>query len=307
MKTSNFLLLLFCTTIIVSMLACLSLQPGPAGFPTLAPTVQKPAPTAAPTKEKPAPTAESAQPEPTSPKPTRAAPAVAPSDTPFVAFATEFDLSQANQIPPDDILNEIAYYGFGAQACSDSPYDTPTLEYTPELVLLMPGYLVVCGWIIDISLSATVEYPDGRLEPLPTQIMELEAGEYMAWLSFTPQLDDPEGAYIFRTEGGPFKSMSTVYYYRPDGPRLLPKSKDQIFFYGFAPQEPVRLFCYDVDTYTLLGWQEYQVDGNGQLTLDVPAGRCNFTALGPQSGEVFMLIDYFPAAPMPWISTSIKK
>ena len=303
MKTKKFLVFLFCVTVIVTMIACLSLQPPPGSLPTTAPTVQKPAPT----EQMPAPTSEPAQPEPTSPKPTRAAPAVAPSDTPVVAFATEFDLAQANQIAPEDVLNEIEYYGSGAMPCSDSPYDTPTPEYIPELVLLMPGYYVMCGWIIDISLSATVEYPDGRLEPLPTQIEELEAGEYMSWISFTPQLDDPEGAYIFRTEGGPFKSMSTVYYYRPDGPRLIPKSKDQLFFYGFAPREPVRLFCYDVDTYTLLGWQEYQVDGNGQLTLDVPPSRCNFTALGPQSGEVYMLIDNFPAGPMPWIGTSIKK
>jgi hypothetical protein len=300
MKKRYFSIGLFCVTIIVTMISCLALQSAPGGLPTAAPT-------AAPTKEKPAPTAESAQPEPTSPKPTRAAPAVAPSDTPVVAFATEFDLAQANQIAPEDVLNEIEYYGSGALPCSDSPYDTPTLEYTPELVLLMPGYLVVCGWKTGESLSGTIEYPDGRLMPGSIQTSEYEPGESLARLSFTPQLGDPEGAYIFRMEGGAFKFMSTVYYYRPDGPRLLPQSKDQIFFYGFAPQEQVRLFCYDVDTYTLLGWQAYQVDGNGQLTLDIPAGRCNFTALGPQSGEVYMLIDGFPGEPMPWISTSIKK
>jgi hypothetical protein len=313
MKTRYFLISLFCTLIIVTMIACFALQPGSADIPALAPTVQKPAPTqqklapsAEPTKQKPAPTAKPAQPEPTSPKPTRDVPAVIPSDTP-VSFATEFDLAQANQIAPEDVLNEIEYYGSGALPCPDSPYETPTLTYSPELVLFMPGYMVVCGWRTGESLEATVEYPDGRLEPAFVQVEEYEPGESLAWLSFTPQLDDPEGAYIFRMEGGPFGFKSTVHYRGPDGARLLPKSRDQLFFYGFAPNEPVKLFCYDVDTYTLLGWQEYQVDGDGQLTLDVPPGRCNFAALGPQSGEVYMLIDNFPAGPMPWINTSIKK
>ncbi|MFL7870448.1 MAG: hypothetical protein AB8I58_16590 [Anaerolineales bacterium] len=313
MKTKTIATSLICATITVTMLACLFLQSGSADIPTLAPTVQKPAPTqqklapsAEPTKQKPAPTAKPAQPEPTSPEPTRDVPAVIPSDTP-VSFATEFDLAQANQIAPEDVLNEIEYYGSGALPCPDSPYETPTLTYSPELVPFMPGYMVVCGWRTGESLEATVEYPDGKLEPAFVQVEEYEPGESLAWLSFTPQLNDPQGAYIFNMEGGPFKFMATTYYYQPDGPRLLQKSKDQLFFYGFAPQEPLRLFCYDVDTYTLLGWQAYQVDGNGQLTLDVPPGRCNFTALGPQSGEVYMLIDVFPGAPMAWISTSIKK
>jgi hypothetical protein len=296
MKTKNFPVFLYSATVIVTVIACVVFQPVPADLPTTAPTEQKPA------REE-----EPAQPEPASPEPTNGVPAAVPSNTPVTSFATEFDLAQANQVAPEDVLSEIDYYGSGSLPCPDSPYDTPTPTYIPTMELLMPGYYVMCGWIIDLSLSATVEYPDGRLEPLSIQIEEYEAGEYMAWFSFTPQLDDPEGEYIFRTEGGPFKSMSTVYYFRPDGPRLIPKNGDQIFLYGFAPQEPVRLFCYDVDTYTLLGWQEYQVDGNGQLTLDVAGGRCNFAALGLQSGEVYMLIDVFPIGPMPWISTSIMK
>jgi len=296
MKTRYFLVSLFCAMVIVTMLACLTLQAAPGGLPTAAPTKQRPAPTTEPAKQRPA-----------SPEPTRGAPAVIPSDTPVSRFDTEFDLAQANQMAPDDVLNEIDYYGSGALPCPDSPYGTPTLTSSPELVPLMPGYMIVCGWITGESLNGTVEYPDGRLLPAPIQVEEYEPGESLAWLSFTPQFADPEGAYIFRMEGGPFGFKSTVHYRWPDGARLLPKSRDQIFFYGFAPREPVRLFCYDVDTYTLLGWQEYQVDGNGQLTLDVPGGRCNFAALGPQSGEVYMLIDNFPAGPMPWINTSIMK
>jgi hypothetical protein len=211
----------------------------------------------------------------------------------------EFILATANQVPPEAIVEEITYFGAGAALCSDPPYPEPVIVFYPEdQELMIQTSLTSCGWAEGEILTATVQYPDGRLEQwsLPAELDS--TGFYFARLDFQPSLEDPTGTYIYTLEGSSGSLTAEAQYRMPDGPRLFSTSDGQLLLYGFAPGESVAVYCYDsigglnsegAFVGELLGWQEYVIDENGQLMIDAPVDQCHFAAIGSLTGEVHLL------------------
>ena len=82
----------------------------------------------------------------------------------------------------------------------------------------------------------------------------------------------------------------------PDAPRVVLEDSNTLFFYGFLPNEHVRMFAYDkIDAKGyLVGWHEYSVNQDGRLSISFAADTfpCeNFAVLGDFSG--FVYIDCF--------------
>jgi hypothetical protein len=89
----------------------------------------------------------------------------------------EFDLSSSNQVLPEDVLEEVAYYiggGDGTECRSDMGDQHYTL-YTPDQAEWLSDVRIVsCGWQPDETISVTVIY-DGSV--YATGIVEQHDGD----------------------------------------------------------------------------------------------------------------------------------
>ena len=215
--------------------------------------------------------------------------------TQSVLAVAEFDLSTANQVPPDDVLQEVTFYGGGGAGFCDGMREltTPEIWRDPsDEELLVTSIMITCGWEKDEILQATIQYPDGTLFRT-----EIKADHGMGFLEFRPAIDDPVGIYFFGLQGKNGFLSANAEYRKPNGPRLSQTQYDNIFLSGFFPEEKVRLFyyssAYELDGSPggmLAGWQEYQVNVAGQMEikLSLQPGD-DLAVIGEKSGEVHLL------------------
>jgi hypothetical protein len=169
--------------------------------------------------------------------------------------------------------------------------------YPDDQELMIQTSLVVCGWQEGEALTATVQFPDGRVAEWTLPAEQDDTGFYFGRLDFQPWIDDPTGTYLYSLEGSSGRATAQVNYRQPDGPRLFSAGADRVFLYGFVPGESVALYCYDLAGSNdsqgnffgkFLGSQDYVVDGSGQLWIQAPLDKCNFAAVGAVSGEVHL-------------------
>jgi hypothetical protein len=200
----------------------------------------------------------------------------------------EFNLLIANHLPPEDVFEEVDFFGERARICDQPPYAVPTIFREPlDGELFMQSTLISCGWQELEFLKGTIQYPDGR-----THIQYIQASgidTYSAQLDFTPELEDPPGTYTFTLEGQGGIVTASVEIRPLNGPRLYVMDFFHIFLYHFAPGESVRLFCYHASgpqPGKLNAWQDLTVDQSGNQPVEVDATNCTFVALGQTSGEV---------------------
>jgi len=202
-----------------------------------------------------------------------------------------FNSNTANQVAPEDVFAEVGFFDAPAKFCDRPPYSAPTLFLAPNNgELLTRGRLIVCGWQPNEVLKATVQYPDGRSI---SQFMVALSDSYTYYgkFEFRPTLDDPPGLYTFTLKGQKESVTATAEFRAPDGPRLYEIDWAHSLLYHFAPQESVRLLCYDYRG-KLLAWQDITVDQSGNQPVSVETGNCTFVALGQSSGEVHQIREW---------------
>lgn len=225
-----------------------------------------------------------------------------------------FDLSTANQVRPEDILEEVTYYGQGAGNCPDIKYLIPTAIGLPtDTILMMESSLFACGWEENEVLTGKVIYPDGRIFTYTIKTYQDFTG-VSGSISFTPSINDPIGSYKLVLIGKNGSVEATVRYSKPIGPHIFYTSDNKIYLYGFSSSEQIALYCFDSTGQikdgdyvgVFLGWNKYYVDTNGTLTLNAPTGKCNFAAIGDISGEVHSLRNLVSGGTYDWAPETIK-
>ena len=198
------------------------------------------------------------------------------TDTPTPKGPDEFSADNLNEIPPDGILKEIVSLGFGGGDffCS-FPYTQPTIASDPDdTELMMEAEMVTCGWAEGDQLTFTVTFPDGRGDGEKAIADESGRGAF----SYIPPLNAPEGLYRFEISGRGLKFESNVYFRAPVVPRFYAPDDEHLLFNNFQPHEKIRLFLYfePADVYIFQGWQEFEMDANGQLLLKAPVAEGYF-------------------------------
>ncbi|PKN94162.1 MAG: hypothetical protein CVU44_07105 [Chloroflexi bacterium HGW-Chloroflexi-6] len=248
--------------IIFGLLLAACSMPGPATEAPLAPTLP----------------VEGDTPQPATGVPLRP-PKVATSTATLAPSGPEdFSTENLNDVPPDGILEEIVSLGFGGvDPLCLFPYAEPTIASDPEdTELMMEAEMVTCGWADGDELTFTVTYPNGRQAGGKKVVDESGRGSF----SYRPALDAPEGLYRFEITGRRLKFESNVYFRAPVVPRFYALNEGQLLFNNFQPNEKIRLFLYfdSLGVYVFQGWQEFEMDANGQLLLNAPAAEGYFFA-----------------------------
>ncbi len=243
------------------------------------------------------------------PQPTATSRPLPPANTPQPAQDNgKFSLTSANGVSPDDIIQEmtVAVEGKGDGPCFDK--NEQIFLNSNERFLMEAVYVSICGWDKNDDITFTVTDPQGKVRSV-TEKPEERNGQIMFRARYQPRLGDPAGNYHFVVESGSARLEWDVTYNAPSGPHLYIVSDNRfrplintntgsykLRFAGFQPNEKVRLFAYKVngkdssdnETRELVGWQDYRMDDNGNLTIESDAKNMAFLAYGKQSGEVHL-------------------
>lgn len=203
-----------------------------------------------------------------------------------------FSLQDASPFPPDDIIQEVGYFG-GAEPgfCDPISVEVPAGQVTacPADQVDQNGFLalMLSGLSVQETITLTTTLPDSSQV---SQTLKASSAGSLRY-EFVPDLSDPTGIYrfLFQTSQGNLRKSITVE--PPSQPRLyLLPDDNSLILRAFAPNEIVRLFLYDkkpAGGLVLRGWSEYRVDDQGSLRiaydeLDEPY----FYILGEESGLV---------------------
>lgn len=212
--------------------------------------------------------------------------------TPSIQASAVFDISTANQIAPDGILQELSFFG-GGGGFSCKPEKSPYVLMEPEDGELMTlSTMISCGWQDNEVLTATILYPDGRSKAFDLQAENDGLGIYYNEFGIKTDIGDPPGIYTLTLTGKNGVVESEVYFREPNGPRIVRPDHEHIYLYKFAPDEHVRLFYYDEDG-QLDGWAEYRMSNRGELLIGISVQTSPyftyFYAIGDNSGEARLL------------------
>lgn len=209
------------------------------------------------------------------------------TNTPTSIPSVNFSLSDINRLPPQDIFDEVSYYGQGGDPawCETASTVPVACEFPTEAEYLMPVSMTTYGWQNNETIQVTIDLPDGvsRLDSVRSDATK------QAFFSFKPAHDDPVGFYTFTFSGKSGTIIATIYYYKPYSPRLLPIDSTHMLMYGFDPYESVKLFCYDSDNEQLLGWKEVTVAKDGSQVVSADLKTCKFAALNESNQETHLL------------------
>lgn len=233
-----------------------------------------------------------------------------PIATKIIQADIKFDPSASNKIPPDDILTEVGFGVGGGWGLACPEYGlTETEIYEVGTEFLTKEYIGNCIWKDGEEILVTVQNPNGD-----TFTQKVYAEEFMD-LNIRFGIDAPTGVYKYTLEGGGKKALVTVNLKEPDGARLYRMDATHLLLYNFKPSESVNLYYYSVEESNvgfresgvfgalgeLVGWQNYTVNPQGQLVIEIPAdtgysGDCMgrddfFTAIGEESGEIRLFAD----------------
>ena len=222
-----------------------------------------------------------------------------------------FNLSNANQIAPDGILQEISFFtgGGGGAGCIDT-YELPEVigQDPPEgeTFLHQRVEIFLCGWQIDERVEISIKYPDGN-----DLIQEEIHGPYsmMHFFFKTNILNDPPGQYeiTFSGESGTTKHQLNIQ--KPTGPQFYWNDDGTLILYNFEPEETVSVFAYTKtdrippdplsSVYELHAWQVFNVDQNGTLIIapQFTTAISWYAVIGEISEQI---VPKYPASPITW-------
>ena len=212
-----------------------------------------------------------------------------PKETPIDITTSTLEVSVASfsnsswlTVPPNDILEQLAYGGMGggggngedADIC-DEILPAPQVVYEPadEIELFWRTQVIVCGFTPDEYVRVTQYNPDDQII-IEDILADSSGGLYY---EFKPTFGDHVGKYVIEFSSSFGNTASSVTVIEPNSPRLIELEDDALLLlYNYVPGESVRLFVYTHQgrTRKLYAWQELQVDEKGQLLveMDLPLG-----------------------------------
>lgn len=207
-----------------------------------------------------------------------------------------FSASTSETIP-ENILQEIWFFsgGDGDSGCFGfGDYTQPIVVSSTEEILLHEIINIrTCGWQKDEKVQIEAMFPDGTLvtsEAISTGLNPVQ------FYYKTSILEDTSGMYsvVFYGESGSVEALINVV--TPSIPHVYWEDNGDVILYDFQPDEHVTLFAYmrsdkPVDefgnaSYVLYGWQEYQVNHNGQIIIQTEPELGWIAVLGEFSGEI---------------------
>lgn len=182
----------------------------------------------------------------------------------------DFSLDEANFVRPEDILEEISFYGHpgGGGPCFGPPCNQPQICTDPRDTLLpFSSEMLTCGWDPESNVTSTVLFPNGKV------IQQLDVEAYygipgMISLEIDPFYNDPEGLYTLQLSDGNYFLESNVYYRKPLTPIVKMLSTNQLFLHNFLPDEEIHVVIYN-NRSEFLAIKEYMVDGYGNLIINI--------------------------------------
>jgi hypothetical protein len=223
----------------------------------------------------------------------------------------DFSLSVANTNAPEDILEEVEYYGGGGGLyvpCQIAQNKTETL-YIDKIDIFyvgLPFKVVACGWQENEIVTVTWIRPDEIWqEKIEIAKYEVEADTsnflpFVQLFDYAP-VNVPSGEYTFQFSGTSGTLEGSFFVPEADSAQFLwitPENGVEFILYNFQPEEEVRLFVYErkkqkdwtIAWAQLIGWQAYRLDSSGRLIISIlDFDEDNFYAVvGEQSGQVFM-------------------
>jgi hypothetical protein len=211
----------------------------------------------------------------------------------------------AKKIPPEDIFQEVGYYGGGGSILSICQGETsPTLLYldlTEEVTKHGEIRITSCGWNIDEEINIRIVRPDG-IEISETQ-KTVSSKQYVGdepdvgllIYAFFTGVNDPSGTYrIYIMKGYQLYFQLALGISPPDYPIInysyFFERKNHIDLLGFAPQERIRLFSYDCSDISIkpacefVEWVYITTDERGQAVIPAAESDYDFVAVGDISG-----------------------
>lgn len=232
--------------------------------------------------------------------------------------AEKFSISTSNHTTPEDILREVRFTGepggggFGPEKpCKSTSLtivnflssDESFYHYKEDIKILEwqeQTYLLTCGWQPNESVRLTIQSSDNKL--ILEDSLQSSSGGWLSY-AYSPDFNTAPGLYTLSFDGDKEKIQQSINITRPTGPRVY-RHEDKLILYNFQPKEQVRILVY-YDTLTLPGndlgfleygirsliaWQEFQVDIDGQLIIqlgdDTTSNDINVVVAGDLSGEV---------------------
>jgi len=244
-----------------------------------------------------------------------------------------FDLSNANTVLPEDVLEEIRYYGggggpiagFNMNFCQNEEKPTLIFELTQmtDVEISNGSYSpisVTCGWQKDEQVTVTMINPEGQIyvqnEAASPEYRFADAsikGYYVALLDMPVEVTRSEasntsdlfmlhgidqimlGSYQIQFEGQSGSVQTTIQITGTTQGRVERSSSGGLILFGFVPNERVRIIFYPDQQPPI--WHEYQVGPNGELWIkEFPDGG-TYAIFGERSGYITTL----------WGSTSALK
>jgi len=212
-----------------------------------------------------------------------------------VGNAIDLSIRSLDSTPPQDILNEIRYFGGlgGAEYCDN--YSGPPMiggsAQTWDAKIFDPIKFELCGLPVDSeNVDIKIEFPDRSSK----DNYQMSNSGFLTF-NFDTELGDQTGIYHFVFQGNNWSLDQYVNISDITVPSLF-LDGNQLIFVKFQPGENVRLFIYSVDDATqiakLIGWKYVQVYNTGVLIVHTDyqpqAGpRWAFAAIGDISGPVY--------------------
>ncbi|KAA3654115.1 MAG: hypothetical protein DWQ04_34715 [Chloroflexi bacterium] len=198
--------------------------------------------------------------------------------------AVNFSLTQAESSLPDDLYQQISYFGmidffFEGLLCDEMVYEEIEIDSQHDLgayaalsgstesdpTLYDSIEVRTCDWQDGDEISIKLTLPSGEtisqthiygqadsFSPRPERINQLAAAEYpfdygALGVYFVPGFDSELGAYRFEIEGNGRSFSHTITVTPPNQPRVFDDGSDEApawLLSQFAPGEQVRLVAY---------------------------------------------------------------
>lgn len=214
-----------------------------------------------------------------------------------------FSLQNSQRTTPEDVLRELSYsggFGGGGSPCDGKTFDAPTILLSSTeggVEWLQRAGALTCGWRIDEPVQVVFRLPN-EASIINETINAYGNGEIE--FSYEIPLNFQPGQYELKFIGEQTTLDVPIEVIFPQEARLY-FVDNQLIFYNFSPDERVRILAYEPKSYDsfdedywnagyteLIAWDEYQVDQDGQLIIDVSDIQnetIDFIILGDASGE----------------------
>jgi len=239
-------------------------------------------------------------------------PSPSPTATVVPAPLQTFSLENADTTPPDEVFEEVSYStAGGGGGPSDCPYAGENIriglnatEYTDWLT---PVKIKACGWTKNEKITITIETPDGKTMTdigeahLPIVVEGSDTFRIIDWYiyyEYQPE-EGVVGRYKFTFSGESGSITHSAYITSPDLRMEYGRVNETYHFYGFLPNESVRIFIYESlmpgdegfiegrVTNRFVAWKEFSANAQGKLSLELSdISHSTIIAVGDTSGVI---------------------